>query len=442
MQIPINSIKLENNRRKLDEVKIQELCESISQIGLLHPITVTSNHILVAGGHRLEAAKLLGWDDIKANVLELDGLSAELAMLDENLIRAELHYIERGEQWARRKALYEELYPETKSTQNGGAFRGNQYQVVTADSAPTTLPFTADTTSKTGVSQRVIHEELQIANNLTPTAKEVVINSDIPKRDALKLARMESEEQDAVVAKIVSGSANSVTEALSKDDDSKEEDSDEYIDFEGDDSETITHENEVFKPYEIPNVLIPTTPEPLPPHELESSPNPSKPFVAHNSGNNEWYTPREYIEAARGVLGVIDLDPASCEVANRVVQAERYFTAEDNGLEKEWRGNIWMNPPYAGELIPKFCDKLRLHVESGDVTQAISLTNNATETAWFNTLVGISSAILFPKSRVKFYMPDGKTGTPLQGQCIFYIGDNPKSFMEAFEPFGWGAYLC
>jgi len=162
MQIPINSIKLENNRRKLDEVKIQELCESISQIGLLHPITVTSNHILVAGGHRLEAAKLLGWDDIKANVLELDGLSAELAMLDENLIRAELHYIERGEQWARRKALYEELYPETKSTQNGGAFRGNQYQVVTADSALTTLPFTADTTSKTGVSQRLLMKNYKL----------------------------------------------------------------------------------------------------------------------------------------------------------------------------------------------------------------------------------------------------------------------------------------
>jgi len=367
---------LENNRRKLDEVKIQELSESINKVGLLHPITVTTNHILIAGVDRLE----------------LDGLSAELAMLDENLIRAELHYIERGEQWARRKALYEELYPETKSTQNGGAYRGNQYQVVTADSAPTTLPFTADTNSKTGVSQRVIHEELQIANKLTPSAKEVIINLDIPKRDALKLARMESNEQDAVVAKIVSGSASNVTEALANDD------SDEYI-------------------------------------------APSKPHIAHNSGNSEWYTPKEYIEAARGVLGVIDLDPASCEVANRVVQAGRYFTAKENGLEKEWRGNIWMNPPYVGELIPKFCDKLRLHVESGDVTQAISLTNNATETAWFNTLVGISSAILFPKSRVKFYMPDGKTGTPLQGQCIFYIGDNPKLFMEVFEPFGWSAYI-
>ena len=175
--------------------------------------------------------------------------------------------------------------------------------------------------------------------------------------------------------------------------------------------------------------------------ESNQEPEKAKPHVANNGGNNEWYTPQEYIDAARAVMGDIDLDPASCEIANRVVQAKEYYTAEDNGLEQEWAGRVWMNPPYAGDLIPLFCDKLKEHVVSGDIEQSIVLVNNATETAWFNTLISVASAVVFPKTRVKFYMPDGKIGAPLQGQAIIYIGSNSQAFMEIFRPFGWGAFI-
>ena len=164
-----------------------------------------------------------------------------------------------------------------------------------------------------------------------------------------------------------------------------------------------------------------------------------KPHVSFNSGNNEWYTPPEIIEAARLAMGSIDLDPASSEIAQKTVRAGEYYTAETNGLKHEWHGNVFMNPPYASDMIGRFIQKL--NDEYRNYKQAIVLVNNATETEWFNDLVSIASAICFPKSRVKFYMPDGRTGAPLQGQAVVYIGEDWEDFIGAFSDIGWGAVL-
>lgn len=155
-----------------------------------------------------------------------------------------------------------------------------------------------------------------------------------------------------------------------------------------------------------------------------------KPHVAYNSGNNEWYTPGEYIEAARSVMGEINLDPASSEIANKTVKADHIYTVEDNGLEKPWFGNVWLNPPYATDLIGKFAEKVVN--ELGNINQAIVLVNNATETEWFYGMVTNATAVCFPKSRVKFYTPDGKTGAPLQGQAIIYFGEYVNRFIKRY----------
>jgi phage N-6-adenine-methyltransferase len=167
----------------------------------------------------------------------------------------------------------------------------------------------------------------------------------------------------------------------------------------------------------------------------------TKPHVANNTGDNEWYTPAHIIEAARSVMGGIDLDPASSEVANATVQATTYYTEMDNGLAQDWSGRVWMNPPYASDLIGGFCAKLVRHYRDGEIDQSIVLVNNATETGWFCELISVASAIVFPKGRIRFLKGDGVLGAPLQGQAIIYIGNQSQLFYDQFVNYGWGAIL-
>ena len=157
--------------------------------------------------------------------------------------------------------------------------------------------------------------------------------------------------------------------------------------------------------------------------------------VSHNSGENEWYTPAPFIEAAREVMGGIDLDPASSEIANATVKADRIFTAEDDGLKQEWPiGRIWMNPPYAQPLMGQFASKFAAEIRRG--SHGVVLVNNATETGWFQEMAAECSAICFPRARIKFLDPDGNPGAPLQGQAIIYCGPDADAFEEAFHAFG------
>jgi phage N-6-adenine-methyltransferase len=170
--------------------------------------------------------------------------------------------------------------------------------------------------------------------------------------------------------------------------------------------------------------------------------NNGKPHVSHSSGNNEWYTPPEFIEAARLTMGDIDLDPASSDKANEIVQAQAYYTAEDDGLSHSWRGRVWMNPPYASNLIGEFCRRLQRYVMNERITEACVLVNNATETGWFNALLSVASAICLVRGRVKFIDADGNpSGSPLQGQVVLYVGPNVARFASAFGQFGAMLYV-
>ena len=158
--------------------------------------------------------------------------------------------------------------------------------------------------------------------------------------------------------------------------------------------------------------------------------------VGHNTGAMDWFTPVKYVEPARRVLGAIDLDPASTQQANEVIKATKFYTHQDNGLLHQWRGRVWMNPPYAQPLISQFCEHLVKEVQAGDVTAAVVLVNNATETAWFRGVADISRAVCFPDGRVCFWHPSKETSTPLQGQALLYIGPDLEMFRQEFTPLG------
>lgn len=158
---------------------------------------------------------------------------------------------------------------------------------------------------------------------------------------------------------------------------------------------------------------------------------------AEGTGENEWYTPAQYIEAARKVMGGIDLDPATHPAAQKVIQAKEIFTKVDSGLESDWHGRVWLNPPYSQPVIWHFIEKLVVELSNGNVNQAILLTHNYTDTVWFHHAEAIAAEICFTRGRVKFTDADGEACAPTQGQAFFYFGENRSEFRSVFSDFGF-----
>lgn len=207
MKIPIFQIKVNDGRRDADPEAVQKLADSISKVGLLNPITVDQEHTLIAGLHRLEAAKRLGWPEIECTVSSLDGLLAELAEIDENLVRRDFDCVDEGEQLARRKEIYEMLHPETRRGKRNG-----QTSKTDTGSVLETKSFAQDTAERIGVTPRTVERKVQIAKNLTPAAKGIVKRNDIGFKNALKLSRLPPEQQEDAASQLAAGDIHSVDE--------------------------------------------------------------------------------------------------------------------------------------------------------------------------------------------------------------------------------------
>ena len=197
MKMKISEIKINPGRRDTQQRNVDELARSIAAVGLMNPITVTQDNTLIAGLHRLEAAKLLGWTEIECTVSDADGLQAELAEIDENFVRAGLSHRELGDLLLRRKELYEAIHPETRQGQrNGQTVKNENFSLLETKS------FSQDTAEKLGVSKRTVEQLVQTARDLTPEAKKAIRDAGdkITKGDALKISRLPPEQQAEAAA--------------------------------------------------------------------------------------------------------------------------------------------------------------------------------------------------------------------------------------------------
>jgi hypothetical protein len=155
-----------------------------------------------------------------------------------------------------------------------------------------------------------------------------------------------------------------------------------------------------------------------------------------NANGNEWYTPDRYIALVRAALGTIDCDPASNDIAQQTVRAIRYYTAADDGLSKEWTGNVFMNPPFQRELIIRFANKLLAELTAGHCTAAIVLLDSQTSAAWFQRLLTAVDAVCYPDHRVRCLANGKDPGRPRISQTFLYFGPEPARFAVVFSAIG------
>ena len=184
--IALGGIAVAKHRlRALREDTANALAQSMADRGQLQPIVVRprndGGYWLVAGMHRFEAAKILKWQEISCTVFDdMEAGQAELAEIDENLIRADLSPAERAMHIGKRKELYEKVHPETKKGGAPGKAGGGK-KAKTAKLAT----FARDTATKTGLSQRSVERD-------GTRAKQVVVLSEIAQTSLDKRAEIDA----------------------------------------------------------------------------------------------------------------------------------------------------------------------------------------------------------------------------------------------------------
>lgn len=169
-------------------------------------------------------------------------------------------------------------------------------------------------------------------------------------------------------------------------------------------------------------------------------------LAQHSSATVEHYTPPEFIEATREVMGGINLDPASCPEANVTVKADSFFAKKDDGLTKDWFGNVFLNPP--GGLIGRkssaavWWGKLVGEHTSGRAKQAVFLgfTLEILATSQDCHWSLLDFPICVPRRRIAFLSDkDGAIvpgKSPAHSNVIAYLGPRESKFYAVFSKFG------
>lgn len=224
--IPLLLCVARADARPVDADKVKQLKLSFAEVGLLQPVTVRQQFLdaiafryeVIAGLHRVTAARELGWATISAMVVETDELRAELMLIDENLVRNELSPAERAAALARRKAIYELLHPETV---HGGDRRSSRKvcdlksEAPEADNpAPSSAEqvhepaerFTRATAPMIGSSERKVQLEVRRGEVIGPAALTKVAGTSLDKGEELDaLAKLPEARRAALIDRAAAG---------------------------------------------------------------------------------------------------------------------------------------------------------------------------------------------------------------------------------------------
>jgi ParB family chromosome partitioning protein len=199
---------LPDRMRKLRPEKVDELVESIGAQGQMQPIVVCpregGGYWLIAGWHRLEAVKRLGWPSIRATIVEgIAAEQAELMEIDENLIRADLLPPEEAAHHVRRKQLYLKLYPETKRGGAPGKAGGGKKKREEAQSEPL-RSYTKKAASEIGKSNASVKRAVARGEKI-PNVGELVGTSLASGEELDALAGLPAPVQRDLITRAVAG---------------------------------------------------------------------------------------------------------------------------------------------------------------------------------------------------------------------------------------------
>jgi ParB/RepB/Spo0J family partition protein len=208
--LPVDAIDPRPDARPIDAGTVSALAESIAQVGLINPVRVRAagdRYELIAGAHRLAAHRNLGLVEIQCDVVEDGDEDAELAMIDENLCRAELGAADRAKYTARRKAIYLSRHPETAR----GKARAKEIQKLElSDRVPSFVNNTAALTGKSASSisaaalrgEKIIDEVINLVRG-TKLDTEVYLDSikGLPPNEQVRAVKRDLAERRPVAIK-------------------------------------------------------------------------------------------------------------------------------------------------------------------------------------------------------------------------------------------------
>lgn len=161
--------------------------------------------------------------------------------------------------------------------------------------------------------------------------------------------------------------------------------------------------------------------------------------VFHSSDSSEWFTPPDIVERARRSLGgQIDLDPASCAEANKLVRADTFWTKEDNGLAHDWRGykRIFVNPPGGRGLPALWWDAAAKAAAEGASVVFVMFSIQQLQTIARTKTRDAFAHVCIPRKRVCYWRPDGAFSRPPHASAVVYLGARPTVFYTEFEDVG------